>query len=322
MKAIQIEENGGPEVMKLVELPIPEPGEGQVRIRQGAIGVNFIDIYHRNGLYPVKLPHVIGEEGAGTVDAVGRGVSGLREGDRVAYSSIPGGYAEYTLLPAERAVKLPPGLSDRQGAAAMLQGMTAHYLAVDTYPIQRGDTVLVHAGAGGVGQLLVQVAKKRGARVLATVSTREKAERARAAGADQVILYTEEDFEEAVRRLTAGAGVQAVYDSVGKTTFRKSLACLARRGMLVLFGQSSGPVEPVDPALLVRRGSLYLTRPSLVDYVPDRDSLQRRAGEVLGWVADGSLRLEIGRVLPLAQAAEAHRLLAGRRTVGKLLLEP
>jgi len=322
MKAVRIERTGGPEVMQLVEAPLPEPGPGEIRVRLGAVGVNFIDIYRRSGLYPVELPHTPGLEGAGSIDAVGPGVRGLEPGDRVAFADAQGTYAQFVVLPAARAVRLPDAVSDQQGAAAMLQGMTAHYLAVDTYPIRDGDTVLIHAGAGGVGSLLVQVAVRRGARVLATVSTPEKAEVAREAGAEEVILYTEQDFEAEVRRLTGGKGVQAVYDSVGRSTFLKSLACLAPRGILVSFGQSSGTIEPFDPALLGRQGSLYLTRPSLFHYVAEPASLERRAGEVLGWVAEGSLRLRIGLVLPLEEAAEAHRRLAGRGTIGKLLLEP
>ena len=322
MKAVRIERTGGPEVMQVQDLPVPEPGPGQVRVRLGAAGVNFIDIYRRSGLYPVELPHTLGMEGAGTVEAVGQGVAELHQGDRVAFTDAPGTYAELVVLAAERAVRLPAAISDRQGAAAMLQGMTAHYLAADTYPIRKGDTVLVHAAAGGVGALLVQVARRRGARVLGTVSSAEKAEVARDAGADEVILYTESDFEAEVRRLTDGRGVQAVYDSVGRNTFLKSLACLAPRGILVSFGQSSGPIEPIDPAILGRGGSLYLTRPSLFHYVADPQSLQHRAGEVLQWIADGSLRLRIELTLPLAEAVEAHRRLAGRQTAGKILLEP
>ncbi|MBN1837912.1 MAG: quinone oxidoreductase [Spirochaetales bacterium] len=322
MKAIRIQKTGGREVMQLAEVPLPEPGPGEVRVRLGAAGVNFIDIYRRIGLYPVELPHTLGLEGAGSVESVGPGVRGLAQGDRVAFADAPGTYAEQVVLPADRAVRLPDAVTDEQGAAAMLQGMTAHYLAMDTYPIRRGDTVLIHAGAGGVGGLLIQLAHRLGARVLTTASTPEKAAAARESGADETILYTEQDFEAETRRLTGGKGVQAVYDSVGRTTFLKSLRCLAPRGMLVSFGQSSGSIEPIDPGLLGRLGSLYLTRPSLFHYVADPQSLQRRAGEVLGWVADGSLRLTIGLVLPLEQAAEAHRRLEARETVGKVLLTP
>jgi NADPH2:quinone reductase len=308
--------------MALADLPVPEPAAGQILVRLGAIGVNFVDIYRRSGLYPVQLPHIPGLEGAGKVEEVGEGVVDLRKGDRVAFSDAPGTYSQFVVLPADRAVKLPAGITDQQAAAAMLQGMTAHYLSVDTYPIERGDTVLIHAAAGGVGTLLVQLARRRGGRVLATVSTPEKAERALEAGAEEVILYTEKDFVAEVRRLTGGRGVQAVYDSVGRATFLKSLACLSTRGILVSFGQSSGPIEPFDPAILGRQGSLYLTRPSLFHYVAEAEDLRRRAGEVLQWIADGSLRLTIGLRLPLVEAAEAHRRLASRQTVGKVLLEP
>jgi NADPH2:quinone reductase len=316
-----MERTGGPEVMALAEVPQPRPQPGQVLVRLSAIGVNFIDIYRRSGLYPVELPYIPGTEGAGTVQAVGDGVSGLKKGDRVAFVDAPGTYSELVALPSERAVPVPAAISDEQAAAAMLQGMTAHYLALDTYPIKQGDTVLIHAAAGGVGTLLVQVARRRGARVLATVSTREKAEKAREAGAHEVILYTEQDFEAEVSRLTDGRGVQAVYDSVGRTTFLKGFSCLARRGIMVSFGQSSGAVESFDTAVL-RKGSLFLTRPSLFHYVEDAESLRRRAGEVLSWVADGTLRLTLGLRLPLARAAEAHRRLAGRETIGKVLLRP
>ena len=322
MKAIRIEKNGGPEVMKLAELPVPEAAAGQVLVKIEAAGVNFIDVYQRTGLYPVQLPYVLGLEGAGTVEKTGPGVDTLQAGDRVAWSRAPGTYAEYVAAPADRLVKIPEKIGFPEAAAAMLQGMTAHYLAVDTYPIRSGDTVLIHAAAGGVGQLLVQVAKRRGARVLATVSTEAKAELARKAGADEVILYSREDFEQRVKSLTGGAGVDAVYDSVGQTTFLKSLACLKPRGMLVSFGQSSGKITNFDPAMLGSGGSLYLTRPSLFHYIADRQSLERRASEVLGWIAGGELVLHIGQRLPLRDAAEAHRRLEARRTTGKVLLIP
>jgi NADPH2:quinone reductase len=322
MKAIQIQKNGGPEVMNLTELPAPEAAAGQALVKVEAAGVNFIDVYHRNGLYPVQLPYVLGVEGSGTVSQIGSGVDTLAAGDRVAWASSAGTYAQYVAVPADKVVKIPEAIGFPEAAAAMLQGMTAHYLAVDTYPIQKGDTVLIHAGAGGVGQLLIQVAKNRGARVLATVSTEAKAELARKAGADEVILYTQKDFEEEVKRLTEGAGVNAVYDGVGQTTFLKSLACLRRRGMLVSFGQSSGKIQPIEPALLGSKGSLYLTRPSLFHYIADRASLERRASEVLEWIAKGELVLHIGEKLPLAEAAEAHRRLEARKTMGKVLLIP
>jgi len=322
MKAIQIKENGGPEVMALTDLPVPEAAAGQVLVKVEAVGVNFIDVYQRDGLYPVQLPHVPGIEGSGTVSQVGSGVAALRVGDRVAWASSPGTYAEYAAVPVDKAVKVPEAIGFPEAAAAMLQGMTAHYLTLDTYPIKPDDTVLIHAAAGGVGHLLVQVAKRRGARVLATVSTEQKADLARKAGADEVILYTQTDFLEGVKRLTGGAGVNVVYDSVGRTTFLKSLDCLARRGIMVSFGQSSGNNPDINTALLQAKGSLYLTRPSLFHYIADRASLERRSSEVLGWIANGELVLHIGEKLPLAEAAEAHRRLEARKTTGKVLLIP
>lgn len=322
MNAIRMHETGGPEVLRLEELPAPTPGPGQVLFRVEAAGVNFIEVYQRAGLYKVPLPAIPGAEAAGVVTAVGPGVGDLRPGDRIATVNALGAYAEHALVAAERAVKLPDGLSARDGAAAMLQGMTAHYLACSTRPLVRGDTCLVHAAAGGAGLLLVQVATMRGARVIGTVSTRDKAARARAAGADEVILYTEQDFVAEVRRLTGGTGVQVVYDSVGAKTFDGSLACLAPRGMLALFGQSSGPVPPFDPQVLNRMGSLFLTRPTLNHYIATRGELLERAGDVLGWVRDGRLRLSVWREYPLAMAAEAHRQLESRATSGKLLLVP
>jgi NADPH2:quinone reductase len=322
MNAIRVHATGGPDVLRYEDVAQPAPGPGQVLVKVEAAGVNFIDIYQRRGLYPVPLPFTPGQEAAGTVTAVGPGVTEVKPGDRVAYTGVLGAYAEYAVVPAERVVVLPEGIDARQGAAAMLQGMTAHYLACATYPLKAGDTCLVHAAAGGVGLLLCQIAKRRGARVIGTVSTREKAARAREAGADEVILYTEQDFEAEVKRLTQGAGVNVVYDSVGQTTFAKSLDCLAPRGMLVLYGQSSGPVGPFDPQLLSQKGSLFLTRPSLVHYVATRAELLARAGEVLGWIRAGTLKLRIGRELPLAQAAAAHRALEGRETTGKVLLIP
>jgi NADPH2:quinone reductase len=322
MHAIRVHATGGPDVLRYEDVAQPTPGPGQVLVKVEAAGVNFIDVYQRRGLYPVPLPFTPGQEAAGTVAAVGPGVTEVKPGDRVAYTGVLGAYAEYAVVPAERVVVLPEGIDARQGAAAMLQGMTAHYLACTTYPLKAGDTCLVHAAAGGVGLLLCQIAKRRGARVIATVSTREKAALAREAGADEVILYTEQDFAVEVKRLTQGAGVNVVYDSVGQTTFAKSLDCLAPRGMLVLYGQSSGPVGPFDPQLLSQKGSLFLTRPSLAHYVATRAELLARAGEVLGWVRAGTLKLRIGRELPLAQAAAAHRALEGRETTGKVLLIP
>ncbi len=322
MKAIQIPRFGGPEVLELRDLPEPAPGPGQILVRQEAIGVNFIDVYRRTGLYAVDLPLIPGMEGAGTVAAVGAGAHGVKAGDRVAYANLPGTYAEAVLVPADRAVRLPARVTFEQAAAAMLQGMTAHYLLLDTCPVARGETVVVHAAAGGVGLLLVQVARMRGLRVIATVSTDEKAALAKEAGAQEVILYTQADFVAEVKRLTAGKGVRAVFDSVGKATFLKSLDCLAPRGMLVSFGQSSGKAEAIEPTLLSAKGSLYLTRPILGHYIADAESLRRRADDVLGWVATGKLTLRIGARFPLRDAAEAHRQLEARKTTGKVLLLP
>jgi NADPH2:quinone reductase len=319
VKAIRIHETGGPEVLRVEELPVPEPAAGQVVVRVEAVGVNYTDIYSRVGLYPSPLPSTPGQEAAGIVTAIGSGVSGVLPGQRVAYTGVPGAYAEYAAVPAAQLIALPDGVTTRQGAAAMLQGMTAHFLATSTYPVQRGESCLVHAAAGGVGLLLCQIAKLRGARVIGTVSTAAKAELARAAGADDVILYTEQDFEVEVRRLVPG-GVHVVYDSVGKTTFEKSLNCLVRRGMMVLFGQSSGPVPPFDLQVLNRKGALYITRPSLGHYLATREELVARSSDVLGWVAAGKLRLRVEHEFPLVQAAEAHRELEARRTTGKVLL--
>jgi len=322
MKAIRVHAPGGPEALCYEDVEQPAPAPGQVLVRIEAAGVNFIDIYQRTGHYKVPVPFTSGQEAAGTVAAVGPGVAEPKVGERVAYTNVLGAYAEYAVVPADRVVVLPDGVSAKQGAAAMLQGITAQYLATSTYPLKAGDACLVHAAAGGVGLLLCQVAKLRGARVLGTVSTREKAALARAAGADEVIQYTEQDFETEVKRLTNGAGLQVIYDSVGRTTFEKGLSCLALRGMMVLYGQSSGPVGPFDPQVLSQKGSLFLTRPSIAHYIATRAELLARAGEVLGWIKSGKLKLRIERELPLAQAAEAHRLLEGRKTSGKVLLIP
>ncbi|MBI4337811.1 MAG: quinone oxidoreductase [Chloroflexi bacterium] len=321
MKAVQVSRTGGPDVLQYVEVPDPRPGPGQALVQVKAIGVNYMDIYLRSGLNPTPLPVIPGGEAAGVVLQIGEGVTEVAIGDLVAYTGVPGSYAEKVATPAWRLVKLPPGMDAEAGAAVMLQGMTAHYLSHTTYPLKRGDTALVHAGAGGVGLLLVQMAKWRGARVIATVSTEEKAQFVRQAGADHVILYTRQDFEAEVKRLTGGAGVQVVYDSVGRTTFDKGIACLARRGFMVLYGQSSGHVPPVAPAVL-NKGSLFLTRPSLADYTATREELLQRAGDVLGWVQSGRLKLRVHARLPLKDAAEAHRQLEGRETTGKLLLLP
>jgi NADPH:quinone reductase len=322
MRAIQVPEPGGPEVLRLVDLPESQPGPGEVRVRIAAAGVNFIDTYQRSGAYPTPTPYVPGSEAAGTVDAVGPDVADLAEGDHVAYAMVPGAYAEQAVVPADRCVPVPDGVDLADAAAAMLQGMTAHYLAVSTVPLGPEHRVLVHAAAGGVGLLLTQIAKRRGAVVYGTVSTAEKAALAGDAGCDEVIRYTEVDFADAVRDLTDGRGVDVVYDSVGRDTFDASLASLRPRGHLVLFGQSSGAVPPFDPQRLNSAGSVYLTRPSLAHYVADRAELLERGGEVLGWLAEGSLRLRSGESHPLADAAEAHRRLEGRMTTGKVLLVP
>ena len=321
MKAIRVERTGGPEALRLTDVPSPVPAEGQVRVRVEAAGLNFIDVYQRTGLYPVPLPATPGLEGAGTVLALGPDVKGLAIGDRVAWANAPGSYAEEVVAPVERLVKVPAGVDGRAAAAVLLQGMTAHYLVETVYPLEPGDACLVHAAAGGVGLLLVQMAKRKGARVFATVSTEEKATLARRAGADSVILYTQQDFAAEVNRLTGGRGVEVVYDSVGQSTFDKGFECLALRGTMALFGQSSGVVPPVSPSVLAK-GSFFLTRPTLFHYTADRASLERRAGDVLGQVAAGELEVRIGRTFPLAAAAEAHRALEGRQTTGKVLLIP
>jgi NADPH:quinone reductase len=322
MKVIRIHEYGGPEVMGLEELPTPGPGPGQILVRVAAAGVNYIDTYQRSGQYKVSLPYAMGLEGAGEVEQIGAGVSGWEAGQRVAWTNVPASYATHALVPADKAVPVPPGLDPRLAAAVMLQGMTAHYLAHTTWPLKPGDTCLVHAGAGGVGLLLTQMAKRAGARVLTTVSTEEKARLSREAGADEVILYTREDFGEAVRRLTGGQGVQVVYDSVGRDTFDKGLGCLVPRGLMVLYGQSSGAVAPFDPQVLSARGSLFLTRPTLGHYTLTREELLKRAGECFARMASGALKVRIGAEFALAEAARAHEELQGRRTTGKVLLIP
>jgi NADPH:quinone reductase len=320
MLAVRVHTPGGAEAMRVERVPVPRPGPGEALVRLEAAGVNFIDVYKRTGQYKVPLPATLGEEGAGVVAAVGDGVEEVRVGDRVAWASVLGAYAEYAVVPAARLVPLPAGVSAPHGAAVMLQGMTAHYLATSTYPLGEGDRCLVHAAAGGVGLLLVQIAKRRGAYVVGTAGSDEKAALARAAGADEVIVYTRDDFAAEVRRLTGGHGVQVVYDSVGKTTFLPGLDVLALRGMMVLFGQSSGPVAPLDPQVLNQKGSLFLTRPTLGHYVATRDELLRRAGELFAWIAAGELAVRVGAEFPLADAADAHRALEGRRTTGKVLL--
>ncbi|MBI2014727.1 MAG: quinone oxidoreductase [Candidatus Rokubacteria bacterium] len=322
MKAVRIHTQGGPEVMRLEDVPEPQPKAGEVVVKLDAAGINFMDVYQRSGLYKLTLPLTLGVEGGGTVSAVGSGVTDVKAGDRVAYTGVPGAYAQYAAVPAARLVVLPAGLSTKQGATMMLQGMTAHYLACSTYPLKAGDTCLVHAAAGGVGLLLCQIAKMRGARVIGTVSTPEKAKLAREAGADEVILYSTQDFEAEVKRLTGGKGVQVVYDSVGKTTFDKGLNCLVPRGLMALYGASSGPIGAFDPQTLNAKGSLFLTRPSLNHHIITRDELLQRAGEIAGWVRDGRLKLRLEFEFPLKDAAEAHRALEGRKTTGKVLLIP
>ena len=322
MKAIRVSRTGGPEVLQLEDVPDPIPGPGEAVVRLEAIGVNFVEIYHRRGLYSSQLPFTPGSEGAGTVASVGPDVTGLRPGDRVASVNLLGSYAELARAAAERLVLLPEKVDLRTAAAAMLQGLTAHYLATSTYPLKPGDWCLIHAAAGGVGLLLCQIARDRGARIIGTVSTPAKAELARAAGAHEVVRYTEQDFVSEARRITGGRGVSVVYDSVGKTTFEGSLNSLAPRGMLVLFGQSSGPVPPVDPQLLNSKGSLFLTRPTVTHYSATKEELGARASDLFQWVMAGALKVRIDRTFPLAQAAEAHRALEGRGTTGKVLLIP
>jgi NADPH:quinone reductase len=322
MKAVQVKETGGPEKMELVDLPLPVAGAGQALVKIAASGVNFIDAYFRTGLYKADLPITLGMEGAGVVESVAPGVSDFAAGDRVAYAMARGSYAEYAVVPAAQLVKIPAGVDFRTAAAAMLQGMTAHYLTHSTFPLKAGDTCLVHAAAGGAGLLLVQMAHRIGARVYGTVSTEAKAQLAKQAGADEIVFYTHQDFEAEVKRLTGGRGVDVVYGSVGATTFAKSLNCLRPRGMLALFGQSSGPVPPFDPNVLNAKGSLFLTRPSLAHHCATREELLWRAGDVLSWVSSGELKIRVDRAYPLSAAAQAHRDLEGRHTSGKLLLIP
>ncbi|HET7442266.1 MAG TPA: quinone oxidoreductase [Terriglobales bacterium] len=322
MKAIRVKQFGGPEVLELVDLATPQPKPNEAVVRIAASGINYIDVYNREGRYKLPLPFVAGQEGAGTVTAVGTDVKAVKTGDRVAYTSVMGAYAEYAAVPADRLVKIPSGVDDRQAAATMLQGMTAHYLVYDTFPLKKGQTALVHAAAGGVGLLIVQMAHNLGARVIGTVSTDAKAKLARDAGADDVILYTQTDFEAETKRLTGGKGVDVVYDSVGKTTFEKGLNLLRPRGMMVLFGGSSGAVPPFDPLVLTQKGSIFLTRPSLGHYIITSEELQARANAVFKMISGGKLRLRIEHIYPLAEAQQAHRDLEGRKTTGKLLLIP
>lgn len=322
MKAIQVHKTGEPDVLQLVDIPAPNPAHGEIQIKVAAAGLNFIDVYHRKGWYTLPLPFTPGREAAGTVSALGDGVTEFQLGDRVAYPIYPAGYAEYITIPAKNVVPVPDEVTLEQAAAVMLQGMTAHYLAHNTYPLKSGDTALVHAAAGGVGLLLVQIAKMRGARVIGTVSTKEKEDLARAAGADEIIRYTEADFEAETLRLTNEQGVEVVYDSVGKTTFEKGLNCLKPRGYMVLYGQASGPIAEFDPQLLSRGGSLFLTRPTLGHYVASREELLQRAHDLFTWMAADKLNVRIDKTFPLANAADAHRYIEARQTKGKVLLIP
>ncbi|MFJ2746277.1 quinone oxidoreductase family protein [Streptomyces sp. NPDC087440] len=320
--AVQVRRTGGPEVLEVAEVEIGAPGPGELLVDVAAAGVNYIDTYQRAGLYPVPLPYTLGLEGAGTVVAVGQDVRGFAEGDRVAWQGVPGGYAQRALVPADAAVHVPDGVTDQMAAAVPLQGITAHYLVTSTYPVKEGETILVHAAAGGVGLLLIQLAKARGARVIGTVSTAEKEALAREAGADEVIRYDQVDFADATRKLTDGEGVHVVYDGVGKSTVDGSLASLRKRGMLALFGAASGPVPPIDPQLLNKAGSVYLTRPNSDDYVQTRAELEWRIGELFAAMADGSLKVRIGATYQLADARQAHEDLQARKTAGKVLLIP
>jgi NADPH2:quinone reductase len=322
MKAIQIQKCGGPEVLTLVDIPVPKPKPNEAVVKISAAGINFIDCYFREGRYPATLPFVAGQEASGVVSEVGSDVKSFKPGDRVAYTGIPGAYAEYAAVPEDRLVRLPPGITEQQAAAAMLQGITAHYLVNDTYPLKKGETALIHAAAGGVGLLLVQMAKNIGARVIATTGSEEKAKLAREAGADEVILYAQQDFETETKRLTDGKGVHVIYDGVGKTTFDKDLNVLRLRGYLVLFGASSGPVPPFDLIKLSQKGSLFITRPTLVHHIATHEELQRRATDVLSMISKGKLKMRIEHIYPLRDAQQAHRDLEARKTTGKLLLIP
>jgi NADPH2:quinone reductase len=322
MKAIQVKQPGGPAVLEYVDLPTPTPKSNEAVVKISAAGVNFIDVYNREGRYKVPLPFVLGQEASGVVSEIGKEVTAFKIGDRVAYTSVLGAYAEYAVVAADRLVKIPVGVEDRAAAAAMLQGMTAHYLAYDTFPLKSGQTALIHAAAGGVGLLLVQMAHNIGVRVIGTVSTQEKAKLAREAGADDVILYTQSDFEAETKRLTGGKGVDVVYDSVGKTTFDKGLNLLRPRGMMVLFGGSSGAVPSLDPLVLTQKGSVFLSRPSLTHYIITSEDLQKRASAVFEMIASGTLKLRIEHIYALKDAQQAHRDLEGRKTTGKLLLIP
>ena len=322
MKAIRVNEHGGPEVLAFMDVDTPCIGEGEVLLKIESAGINFIDTYQRSGLYQIPLPSTLGLEAAGTVVETGANVTGLNIGDRVAYTNVAGAYAEFAAVPADKLVVIPEGVSFDQGAAAMLQGCTAHYLCMSTYPVKAGDRCLIHAAAGGVGLLLIQMVKMLGGFVIGTVSTEAKAELARDAGADEVILYTEQDFHSEVMRMTDGAGVNVAYDSVGDATFAKSIDCLARFGHMVLYGNASGPVTEFNPATLGPKGSLFLTRPTLFDYLASREDLEWRSGEVFTWIKDGTLKLRAEHFYPLAEATAAHQALEGRQTTGKVILKP
>ena len=322
MKAVRVREYGGPEAMSYDEVDIPSIGENDVLVKIEASGINFIDTYQRSGLYQIPLPATLGLEAAGTVTEIGLNVSSFQSGDRVAYTSVPGAYADYAVVPDEKLVKLPDGVDFSQGAAAMLQGCTAHYLCKSTYEVKAGDRCLIHAAAGGVGLLLIQMVKNAGGFVIGTVSTEEKANLAKSAGADEVILYSEQNFETEVKRITEGAGVNVVYDSVGKSTFQKSIDCLSKLGYMVLYGNASGPVTEFNPATLGPKGSLFLTRPTLFDYTADRESLDWRTSDVFNWIAEGSLNLRVEHFYALADAQQAHKDLEGRKTTGKIILTP
>jgi len=322
MKAIQVQKTGGPEALALVDLPVPKPKANEAVVKTAAIGVNFIDVYFREGRYPSALPFVDGQEAAGRVTEVGSDVKSVKPGDSVAYTGVIGAYAEYAAVPADRLVHVPDKITDQQAAAAMLQGMTAHYLVNSTYPLKKGETALIHAAAGGVGLLLVQMAKNIGARAIGTVGSEEKAKLAREAGADEVIVYTQQDFEIETKRLTEKKGVHVVYDGVGKSTFEKGLNVLRPRGYMVLFGGASGAVPPFDPIALSQKGSLFLTRPSLIHYIATRQELEQRSSDIFNMILAGKLRLRIGHIYKLEEVQQAHRDLEGRKTTGKILLAP
>jgi NADPH2:quinone reductase len=322
MKAIRIHQFGELEALNYEDVPMPEPGEGNVRVKVQATGINFIDVYQRKGLYKPPTPFILGQEAAGVVDAIGAGVTGFQVGDCVAYTSVLGSYAEYAVVPAWRLVSVPANITSQQAAAVLLQGMTAHYLAISLYPLKPGDVALIHAAAGGTGALLVQIAKRCGAHVIATVGTEEKARVAKSAGADEVIIYTQANFEAEVKKFTNNKGVNVVYDSVGKDTFEASLNCLKQRGMMALFGQSSGPVAPFDPQILNAKGSLFLTRPTLAHYTATREELVQRASDLFKWMNEGTLTVRIDKIFPLANVADAHRHLESRQAIGKLVLVP